>query len=273
MAQPDGAIKSKATGNAIKVAKPPRNLKVPADWDVKPGDVLSWSQGRPTETFLYVALLRNKLLSHTFPLRFSVTSEGALLKNPDTSGSGYLTIPLSITSQSADALNYFSAVLDGVGREYVSSIELAPTDSFFATHFSQQPLPAPIRKRSDIRYSFDPNDEVLHVILPANPTQSQEFPLSSTTLADIVQYIAAENESKGKLVVKYQFDGQDVCSKAPRGIVTGLPAGWKCEQQGAMMFGSEKIQGEWKCQGPEKTKDKARKAIEKFYKGMNVEIN
>jgi len=38
------------------------------------------------------------------------------------------------------------------------------------------------------------------------------------------------------------------------------------------MFGDDKIRGEWKCEGPEKTKDNARKTIENFYKGLNIEI-
>jgi hypothetical protein len=163
--------------------------------------------------------------------------------------------------------------LDGVGREYVSSIELAPTDSFFATHFSKKPLPASIKSRNDISYSYDPNEEVLYVTLASNPRQSQHFSLETAKTDDIIQWISAENESKAKFTVKYNFEGKETCSKAPRGIITGLPAGWQCEQQGALMFGVDKIQGEWKCEGSEKTKEKARKAIEKHYKGLNVEIN
>ncbi|UJR29096.1 hypothetical protein I4U23_010310 [Adineta vaga] len=253
IANPNGLIKSKSSGNVLKVAKPPRNLKIPDDWDVKPGDVISWSKERPTETFF-------------------VTSEGTLLKNPDKSGSGYLTIPLSISSQVSDVINYYSSVLDTLGRDNVSSIELLPTDAFFATHFSKQPLTASIRNRTDINYSFDPNDEILYVTLPTNPNQSQDFPLNSTKLDDIIQYISNENESKGKLTVKFNFEGKTTCNKVPRGIVTGLPSGWQCQQQGSLMFGENKIQGEWICEGPEKTKEKARKAIEKFYKGLNIEI-
>ena len=203
----------------------------------------------------------------------SVTNDGKLLKNPDTSGSGYLTIPLAITSQYPNALEYFSAVLDGVGREYVSSIELAPADAFFATHFSKKALPAVVQKRNDISYSFDPNEDVLYVSNASNPSQSQNFSLT-TKLNDIIEWISSGNETKGKLVVKYNFQGKESCGKAPRGIISGLPAGWLCEQQGSASYGQDKIQGEWKCEGPEKTKDKARKAIEKFYKGLNhVEIN
>ena len=53
---------------------------VPADWDVSFGDVLNWSKGRPTEAFFVMA-------------------DRTLLKNPDRTGSGYLTIPFIVTSK------------------------------------------------------------------------------------------------------------------------------------------------------------------------------
>ena len=60
---------------------PANGSAVPTDWDVSFGDVLNWSHGRPTEAFF-------------------VLQDRTLLKNPDRSGSGYLTIPFAITSQS-----------------------------------------------------------------------------------------------------------------------------------------------------------------------------
>ena len=89
---------------------------------------------------------------------------------------------------------------------------------------------------------------------------------------DIIEWISVANEPKAKFTVKFNFEGKEICSKAPRGIINGLPTGWQCEQTGALMFGEDKIRGEWKCQGPEKTKDIARKTIENFYKGLNIEI-
>lgn len=163
--------------------------------------------------------------------------------------------------------------MDSIGRDYVSSVELAPTDSFFANRFSNQELPVSIKNRTDISYSFDPNDEVLYVTLASNPTKSQHFPLETTKIEDIIKWISTKDEVEAKLIVKYNFEGKETCSKVPRGLITGLPAGWQCEQQGSTMFSENKIQGEWKCEGPEKTKEKARKAIEKYYKGFNVEIN
>lgn len=269
VAQPSESIRSKKSGEFVRVAKPPRSLKVSDDWEVKLGDVLSWSEGRPTETFLYVRHRSDRRLTSRC---FSVTEEKTLLKNPDTSGSGYLTIPLSITGHFPDALNYFSVVLDQVGRNYVSSIELGPGDAFFASNFSKTALPAAIVNRKGVNYSFDPNDEVLHVSFVSDRDRSKEFPLKTTKTEEILRWIESENETQAKFTVSYDFQGKDLCSKAPRGIIKGLPGGWQCEQEGSLMFGTDQIQGAWKCQGPEKSKANARKAIDKFYHGFNVEI-
>jgi hypothetical protein len=159
--------------------------------------------------------------------------------------------------------------LNAIGRNYVTSIELAPTDSFFASHFSNEPLPKSIQHRKDISYSFDPNEELLYVTIS---NQSQYFPLDTSKMQDIVEWISVANETKAKFHVKLNFEGKTTCSKAPRGIISGLPVGWQCEQKGGMIYGEDKIRGEWKCEGPEKTKETARKAIEDFYKGLNIEI-
>jgi hypothetical protein len=51
-ARPNESIKSKTTGKFLQLSNPPNDLKVSNDWDVKPGDVLSWSDYRATETYL-----------------------------------------------------------------------------------------------------------------------------------------------------------------------------------------------------------------------------
>ena len=61
---------------------------VPADWDVSFGDVLNWSKGRPTEAYF-------------------VMEDRTLLKNPDRTGSGYLTIPFTVTSKTKFFVLFF----------------------------------------------------------------------------------------------------------------------------------------------------------------------
>lgn len=60
---------------------PANGSAIPTDWDVSFGDVLNWSKGRPTEAYF-------------------VMEDRTLLKNPDRTGSGYLTIPFIVTSKS-----------------------------------------------------------------------------------------------------------------------------------------------------------------------------
>ena len=72
VAQPNESIRSKKNGEFLRVAKPPRNLKIGDDWEVKLGDVLSWSEGRPTETFLYVCNGRTTSLIGSARLDVSV---------------------------------------------------------------------------------------------------------------------------------------------------------------------------------------------------------
>jgi hypothetical protein len=60
---------------------PENGTNIPDDWDVSFGDVLNWSKGRPTEAYF-------------------VMENRTLLKNPDRTGSGYLTIPFIVTSKS-----------------------------------------------------------------------------------------------------------------------------------------------------------------------------
>ncbi|CAF3846903.1 unnamed protein product [Rotaria magnacalcarata] len=49
--RPNESIKSKTTGKFVELSNIPTDLKIPNDWDVKPGDILSWSNYRATETY------------------------------------------------------------------------------------------------------------------------------------------------------------------------------------------------------------------------------
>ena len=207
-----------------------------------------------------------------FPIS-SVTSEHTLLKNPDTSAAGYLTIPLAITSLFPDALHHFSSVLDAIGRDYVTSIELQPTDTFFAAHFSKQPLPASVCQRNDVSYSFDPNEDLLWVSHSSKSNLQQYFSLNGTKTEEIIDWISEIDQPRATFTVKYHFVGQDVCGKLPHGPIKGLPTGWQCEQQQTATHGPELQKGQWKCQGPERSRQQARQAIEQFYQGLSVEIN
>ena len=56
VARPNQSIKSRATGEFIALGEPPADLQVSKDWNMKPGDVLSWSDYRTTDTYLLVSM-------------------------------------------------------------------------------------------------------------------------------------------------------------------------------------------------------------------------
>ena len=64
VARPNESIKSKAIGAFVALAELPTDLQVSKNWNVKPGDVLSWSDYRATETYLSVSIYPH---SHNAP--------------------------------------------------------------------------------------------------------------------------------------------------------------------------------------------------------------
>ena len=270
--RPDRSIRSKTTGEFISLPSPPADRKVSLDWDVQPGDVLSWSQYRATNVFLFVEHRSFVLLLTKLPFSFSVTPQFTLLMNPDSSNAGYLTIPLAMSSLVTDALQHYSSVLRAFRHDNVTSIELSARDAFFRSHFSREPLPESVCQRDDLFFSFDPSQDLLFVKSRRKSKVFQEFPLQTTTTADILDWIATIDERRTTLHVSFRFEGENILTRAPLGPISGLPAGWTCEMHGGCSGSSTTLAGAWQCRGPVKTQIEARKSIEKYYEGFSVEI-
>lgn len=96
--------------------------------------------------------------------------------------------------------------------------------------------------------------------------------MERTTTKEIVDWISTIDENETSVKIQFDFQGRDICRKAPRQPVSGLPTGWRCEQQGSLTISDEKINGFWKCSGPKKTEEKARKAIEQYYQGFPIVV-
>ena len=153
---------------------------IPSEWDVSFGDVLNWSKGRPTEAYF-------------------VMEDRTLLKNPDRSGSGYLTIPFLVTSNrkkeifvefvlipfslenTRNALLKYEYVINGIGKDYVSTVEMHPDDQFILRNWGT--IPDEMKSRS-VGFIYDPLEEFLYVNIP-HTSKSKEFKLGSTSIKDI----------------------------------------------------------------------------------------
>jgi hypothetical protein len=134
-----------------------------------------------------------------FSIIFSVTNSRLLRKNRDTSDSGYLTIPLSITRLFPSALEHYGQVLEAES-DLISAIELSPKDGIFAEKFGS-PLPETICNRNDISFVYNPMEEAFYVTV--NGVDSDGFSITETKIEDIVEYINSANDKKAAFIVEY----------------------------------------------------------------------
>ncbi|CAF1338231.1 unnamed protein product [Adineta ricciae] len=231
---------------------PANGSTVPTDWDVSFGDVLNWSQGRPTEAFF-------------------VLQDRTLLKNPDRSGSGYLTIPFAITKNSRNALLRYEYVIESVGKNYVTTIELHPEDVFIKKNWGD--VPSEILSRN-VEFIYDPLEEFLYVNIP-NTKKSKEFKLGSTTMKDIQTWFSGAMEDQTSFRVKYKFSGPDYQKYHNEYQLQkenfSLPKTWSF-QPGTTDLGHDHCQGEWIFHGDRKHVADAKKHVQDFYKDLPVTI-
>lgn len=63
-----------------------------------------------------------------------------------------------------------------------------------------------------------------------------------------------------------------MCEKWPTYSPKDLPIGWRRNQHGGYCCEIDSIQGAWKFEGPEKTKERAHEVAERFYDEFGVKI-
>ncbi|CAF0976375.1 unnamed protein product [Didymodactylos carnosus] len=225
---------------------------IPADWDVSPGDVLSWAKYRASECYF-------------------VLDDGTLLKNPDRSGSGYLTIPFIITQHTRNVMMMYEYVLNELGKDYVSTIEMHPQDKFIVRNYGE--LPERMCTRN-LEYIYDPLEKFLYVHVTGTSGKSKEFKLGETTVKDIEQWYNGIKDEQAQLRVQYNFDGvqyQKYRDYKLQYETIQIPKTWTI-QPGITNAGHDHIRGEWILTGDRKHVNDAKKQILEFYKDLVVDI-
>ena len=82
---------------------------------------------------------------------------------------------------SRNALLRYEYVIKGIGKDYVSSVEMHPQDVFIETNWGQIPNEM---ISHNVEFIFDPLEEFLYAQIP-HTKKSKEFRLGSTTMNDI----------------------------------------------------------------------------------------
>ncbi len=80
-----------------------------------------------------------------------------------------------------NALLKYEYVINGIGKDYVSTVEMHPDDIFIQKNWGQ--VPAEMHSRN-VEFIYDPLEEFLYVNIP-HTSKSKEFKLGSTTMKDI----------------------------------------------------------------------------------------
>ncbi|CAF3804404.1 unnamed protein product [Adineta steineri] len=231
---------------------PANGTTIPTNWDVSFGDVLNWSKGRPTEAYF-------------------VMENRTLLKNPDRTGSGYLTIPFIVTRNTRNALMKYEYVIQGIGKDYVSTVEMHPDDIFIQKNWGS--VPAEMHSRN-VEFIYDPLEEFLYVNIP-HTSKSKEFKLGSTTMKDIETWFTGALEDQSSFRVKYNFTGphfqkyHDVYRLHTETLP--LPKTWSAVP-GTIDIGHDHSRGEWTFYGDRKHLNDAKKHVQEFYKDLSITI-
>ncbi|CAF1153031.1 unnamed protein product [Rotaria sordida] len=225
---------------------------IPADWDVSFGDVLNWSKDRPTEVYF-------------------VLEDRTLLKNPDRSGSGYLTIPFNVTRNIRNALLKYQHVIERIGKNNISTIEMHPEDIFIKENWGEVPHEI---LSSNVQFSYDPTEEFLYVNLP-HISKSKAFKLGSTTMNNIQIWFTGAMEDQASFRIKYNFSGSQFHKYHDiyklHNLNFSLPQTWSVEP-GTTDIGHDHCNGEWIFHGDRKHLNEAKKSIHDFYKDLPITI-
>ena len=80
----------------------------------------------------------------------------------------------------------YEDVINGVGKNYVTTVEMHPQDTFIEKNWGQVPRELILR---NVEFIFDPLEEFLYAQIP-NTKKSKEFKLGSTNMNDIQKWFA-----------------------------------------------------------------------------------
>ena len=80
----------------------------------------------------------------------------------------------------------YEYVINGIGKNYVSTVEMHPDDIFIQKNWGQ--VPSEMHTRN-VEFIYDPLEKFLYVNIP-HTSKSKEFKLGSTTMKDIETWFA-----------------------------------------------------------------------------------
>lgn len=137
------------------------------------GDIVNFSENRQIYAYIYVS--------------------GTFVKNPDASGSGYLTIPLHVTQHlKHDAVGHYAKVIKKLGVEF-GDIELDKEDKFI-----KKIIKTSSSKLDKAAFSYSPFDGQLYVSVGKQSNTFDIQAVKAVTQTDIEAHFEEKTQTKNK---------------------------------------------------------------------------
>jgi hypothetical protein len=189
---------------------------------------------------------------------YIIGKNGELIKNPDNSKSGYLSIPFEITQYMDDAVEFYENI------DY-NDIDLSSDDGFILRNIGRLP--------KSYKINYTPYISLITIFFPDGKISEFELGKLSPHIIKRTYEMLAEEQSKFKLFVDLK-DGDYDNFENKYGSLIRTPKihyAWKIDDNnsGGGINHFYKIMTFY---GPKKYEDRVKKSIKLFYKNFNYKI-
>lgn len=204
------------------------------------GDLLSFNEYRDTDTMI-------------------IGKNGKLVRNPDYSDSGYLTIPYEITQYLNDATNKYRDV-------EVNCIDLRHDDKFIKDNIGK------VSEFWNFKFTKT-DDDIISVEFPNG--RVNDFEISSTNAQDIYDFYVGSQKEQAAIKLYYSIKGKrykEFRSKYDyKTVPDNMLKTWSVEH-GSGGGGSDSTYGNITFKGPFDEITNVLNILNKYYEGFEVDI-
>lgn len=222
----------------------------PEDLDVIFGDIISFNNYRDTATYF-------------------VGKNNTLIKNPDFLGSGYLTVPIEVTTHFTNAYKHYEHIIKEIGP--ATSLVLGPNDKWLVKKYGKFPDGWIITIFPGVA-DLDSDEDADYININFDNGRQESFGRDAT-YDSIMEYYQGTNEPCYQFKVKFEAKDSNIkpWKKYQKIYELDLPDNWKTNIYSGH-FGSDIHEEEFVCYGPESTTINAIEAVDQYYNGFNGKI-
>lgn len=198
---------------------------------------------------------------------YIVGKDGLLVRNPDYSGSGYLSIPIEITKHLGNTYEHYQEHL--ISSDTCSvALELRQDDGWILAKFGQA-FPAEL-KQIILWYSWGKFD---HLWIDFGNGRDQEFGNHDEDFEEILNYYEDTKEVQSSFMAWYNIEGEiyDLVQEWKEKYKLQLPRSWR-KNFGGGGGGYRQFHTTMYFYGPKKHYKEALDAVNKYYFFYKIKI-